>query len=194
MSALEFGKLFEKAGFPPGVVNIVTGFGNEIGEPLVSHPRVAKVAFTGGDRTGQSVYELAARSIKPVTLELGGKSANIVFDDAELDDAVKGVVSGIFAATGQTCIAGSRALVHRSIHDRFVDELLALARTAQDGQSAGHRDAGRPDHHAAAISRKCWTISTSPRAKARSWCWAARPRRVRNAATAGSSSRRSSPT
>jgi (Z)-2-((N-methylformamido)methylene)-5-hydroxybutyrolactone dehydrogenase len=133
MSALEFGKLFERAGFPPGVVNIVTGFGNEIGERLVSHPRVAKVAFTGGDRTGQSVYELAARSIKPVTLELGGKSANIVFDDAVLEDAVKGVVSGIFAATGQTCIAGSRALVHRSIHDRFVDELLALARTAKMG-------------------------------------------------------------
>jgi len=133
MSALEFGKLFKRAGFPPGVVNIVTGFGNEIGERLVSHPRVAKVAFTGGDRTGQSVYELAARSIKPVTLELGGKSANIVFDDAVLEDAVKGVVSGIFAATGQTCIAGSRALVHRSIHDRFVDELLALARTAKMG-------------------------------------------------------------
>lgn len=132
-SALEFGKLFEKAGFPPGVVNIVTGFGNEIGERLVSHPDVAKVAFTGGDRTGQGVYELAARSIKPVTLELGGKSANIVFDDADLDDAVKGVVSGIFAASGQTCIAGSRTLVHRDIHDAFVEKLLAFARTARIG-------------------------------------------------------------
>uniref|UniRef100_A0A9E7ZVB8 Aldehyde dehydrogenase n=1 Tax=Bosea sp. NBC_00436 TaxID=2969620 RepID=A0A9E7ZVB8_9HYPH len=135
-SALEFGKLFEKAGFPPGVVNIVTGFGNEIGGRLVSHPDVAKVAFTGGDRTGQSVYELAARSIKPVTLELGGKSANIVFDDADLDDAVKGVVSGIFAASGQTCIAGSRALIHRSIHDAFVEKLLAFARTARIGDPA----------------------------------------------------------
>lgn len=135
-SALEFGELFEKAGFPPGVVNIVTGFGNEIGERLVSHPDVAKVAFTGGDRTGQSVYELAARSIKPVTLELGGKSANIVFEDAELDDAVKGVVSGIFAASGQTCIAGSRALVHRSIHDAFVGKLLAFAKTARIGDPA----------------------------------------------------------
>ena len=132
-SALEFGKLFEKAGFPPGVVNIVTGFGHEIGEHLVSHRDIAKVAFTGGDRTGQSVYELAARSIKPVTLELGGKSANIVFDDADLDDAVKGVVSGIFAASGQTCIAGSRALVHRSVHDAFVEKLLAFARTARIG-------------------------------------------------------------
>jgi aldehyde dehydrogenase (NAD+) len=133
VSALEFGRLFEKAGFPPGVVNIVTGFGSEIGERLVSHPLVAKIAFTGGDRTGQSVYELAARSIKPVTLELGGKSANIVLKDAVLDNAVKGVVSGIFAATGQTCIAGSRALVQRSIHDEFVERLVALGKTARMG-------------------------------------------------------------
>jgi aldehyde dehydrogenase (NAD+) len=132
-SALEFGKLFERAGFPPGVVNIVTGFGNEIGERLVSHPDVAKVAFTGGDRTGQGVYELAARSIKPVTLELGGKSANIVFEDAKLDDAIKGVVSGIFAATGQTCIAGSRALIQRQIYDEFVSKLVDFARTARVG-------------------------------------------------------------
>lgn len=133
VSALEFGVLFEKAGFPPGVVNIVTGYGNEVGEPLVTHRDVAKVAFTGGDRTGEQVYQMAARGIKPVTLELGGKSANIVFDDADLDSAVKGVVSGIFAATGQTCIAGSRALIQRSIHDEFVERLLALARTAQMG-------------------------------------------------------------
>ena len=133
VSALEFGELIEKAGIPRGVINIVTGFGNEVGEPLVTHPGVGKVAFTGGDRTGQGVYELAARSIKPVTLELGGKSANIVFEDAVLDNAVKGVVSGIFAATGQTCIAGSRALVHRSIHDVFVERLLQLAKSARIG-------------------------------------------------------------
>ena len=133
VSALEFGRLFEQAGFPPGVVNIVTGFGAEIGDALVTHPKVAKIAFTGGDRTGQAVYEAAARSIKPVTLELGGKSANIVFDDAVLDDAVKGVVSGIFAATGQTCIAGSRALIHRSVIDEFTERLLTLARTARMG-------------------------------------------------------------
>src|SRR5450631_1451313 len=133
VSALAFGELFAKAGFPPGVVNIVTGFGNEVGEPLITHPDVAKVAFTGGDRTGEHVYQLAARGIKHVTLELGGKSANIVFDDAEIDEAVKGVVSGIFAATGQTCIAGSRALIHRPIHDQFVEKLLALARTARMG-------------------------------------------------------------
>jgi aldehyde dehydrogenase (NAD+) len=135
-SALELAPLFEEAGFPPGVVNILTGFGSDIGERLVSHPDVAKVAFTGGDRTGQSVYELAARSIKPVTLELGGKSANIVFGDALIDNAVKGTISGIFAATGQTCIAGSRALVHRSIHDEFVDKLVGLGKTARMGDPA----------------------------------------------------------
>ena len=133
VSALVFGELFDWAGFPPGVVNIVTGYGNEVGEPLITHLDVAKIAFTGGDRTGEHVYALASRGIKPVTLELGGKSANIVFDDAKLDDAVKGVVSGIFAATGQTCIAGSRALIHRPVHDEFVERLLALAKTARMG-------------------------------------------------------------
>jgi (Z)-2-((N-methylformamido)methylene)-5-hydroxybutyrolactone dehydrogenase len=133
VSAFAFGELFERAGFPPGVVNIVTGFGNEVGEPLITHRHVAKIAFTGGDRTGEHVYGLAAKGIKKITLELGGKSANIVFDDADIDDAVKGVVSGIFAATGQTCIAGSRALIHRPIHDRFIESLLALAKTARMG-------------------------------------------------------------
>jgi (Z)-2-((N-methylformamido)methylene)-5-hydroxybutyrolactone dehydrogenase len=133
VSALAFGELFATAGFPPGVVNIVTGYGSEVGEPLITHPDVAKVAFTGGDRTGEHIYQLAARGIKHVTLELGGKSANIVFDDADLDQAVHGVVSGIFAATGQTCIAGSRALIHRPIYDVFVDRLLALAKTARMG-------------------------------------------------------------
>jgi acyl-CoA reductase-like NAD-dependent aldehyde dehydrogenase len=133
VSAFAFGELFAKAGFPAGVVNIVTGYGNEVGEPLITHPDVAKVAFTGGDRTGEYVYQLAAKGIKHVTLELGGKSANIVFDDADLEQAVNGVVSGIFAATGQTCIAGSRALVHRPIYDTFVSRLLALAKTAQMG-------------------------------------------------------------
>ncbi len=132
-SALELGPLFEKAGFPPGVVNIVTGFGSDIGDRLVTHPKVAKVAFTGGDATGEAVYRAAAKHIKPVTLELGGKSANIVFEDCVLDDAVNGVVSGIFAASGQTCIAGSRALVQRSIYDSFVEKLVALSKTARMG-------------------------------------------------------------
>jgi aldehyde dehydrogenase (NAD+) len=133
VSALEMAPLFADCGLPPGVVNIVTGFGNEIGDALVGHPDVAKVCFTGGDATGAKVYQTAAKQLKPVTMELGGKSAQIVFADANLDNAVKGVVSGIFAATGQTCVAGSRALVHRSIHDEFVERFVKLARTARMG-------------------------------------------------------------
>jgi acyl-CoA reductase-like NAD-dependent aldehyde dehydrogenase len=132
-STLEFMKLVEEAGFPPGVVNVVTGLGPEVGSALVEHPLVAKVAFTGSDATGQRVYEAAARGLKRVSMELGGKSPNIVFDDADLENAIKGVISGIFAATGQTCIAGSRLLVQESIHDRFLEQLVAFARTARMG-------------------------------------------------------------
>jgi aldehyde dehydrogenase (NAD+) len=132
-SSLEFVKLTLEAGFPPGVVNVVTGYGAEVGAPLVSHEKVAKVAFTGSDVSGAKIYAAAAQDIKHVTLELGGKSPNIVFEDADLDQAVKGAVSGIFAATGQTCIAGSRLLVQESVHDIFMEKLLALARTAKMG-------------------------------------------------------------
>jgi aldehyde dehydrogenase (NAD+) len=132
-SALEFMKLIEEAGFPKGVVNVVTGFGLDVGAPLVEHPLVSKIAFTGSDATGQKIYEAAARGLKRVSMELGGKSPNIVFDDADLDNAVKGAISGIFAASGQTCIAGSRLLVQRSIHDAFVEKLVAFAKTAKMG-------------------------------------------------------------
>ncbi len=135
-SALEFVKLVEQAGFPPGVFNVVTGLGLEVGEPLVAHPDVAKVAFTGSELGGQRVYENAAKGIKRVTLELGGKSPNIVFDDAKIDDSVKGVISGIFAATGQTCIAGSRLLVQENLHDELVEKLVAFAKTARMGNPA----------------------------------------------------------
>lgn len=132
-SALEFMKLIEKAGFPEGVVNVVTGPGKEVGEALVTHPDVAKVALTGGTDVGRHIYSRAAESLKKVSLELGGKSPNIVFDDCDMDNAVKGVISGIFAATGQTCIAGSRLLVQESIHDEFVGKLVAFAKTAKMG-------------------------------------------------------------
>lgn len=132
-SALEFMKLIEEAGFPPGVVNVVTGFGVDVGAALIEHPLVRKVAFTGSDATGQRVYESAARGLKRVSMELGGKSPNIVFEDADLDNAMKGVIAGIFAATGQTCIAGSRLLVQQSIHDRFLDKLVTFAKTAKMG-------------------------------------------------------------
>jgi aldehyde dehydrogenase (NAD+) len=133
VSTLEFARLVEEAGFPAGVVNVVTGYGKEVGMPLVEHPLTRKIAFTGSDATGRIINEAAARGFKKVGLELGGKSPNIVFEDANLEDAVNGAVSGIFAATGQTCIAGSRLLLHESVHDAFVEKLLVLAKTAKMG-------------------------------------------------------------
>lgn len=132
-STLEFAELFERAGFPPGVFNVVTGFGPTVGAPLVSHPDVAKVAFTGSEVAGSAIYQAAAKDLKQVTLELGGKSPNIVFEDADFEAAVMGAISGIFAASGQTCIAGSRLLVQRSIHDRFVERLVEVAGQARIG-------------------------------------------------------------
>lgn len=132
-SSLEFMDLVKEAGFPDGVVNCITGYGLEVGAPMVEHPDVAKVAFTGSDLAGQKIYEAAAKKIMPVTLELGGKSPNIVFEDADFEAAVMGAISGIFAATGQTCIAGSRLLVQRSIHDKFVKRLVEVARKAKIG-------------------------------------------------------------
>ncbi len=132
-STLEFVKLFEEAGFPPGVVNVVTGYGSELGEALVGDRRVRKIAFTGGEQGGRQVAMRAAQDFKHVTLELGGKSPNIVFDDADLDNAVKGAISGIFAATGQTCIAGSRLLVQDSIYDSFLARVVDFARQARIG-------------------------------------------------------------
>ena len=132
-STLEFMNLIEEVGFPKGVVNTVTGFGLEVGAPLVDHPNVDKIAFTGSDVSGQKIYEAAAKKIMPVTLELGGKSPNIVFEDADFEAAVMGAISGIFAATGQTCIAGSRLLVQKSIHDKFVERLVNVAKEAKIG-------------------------------------------------------------
>lgn len=133
VSSLEFVKLTIEAGFPPGVINVVTGLGTEVGAPLVEHPLVRKVTFTGSDNTGRAINRAAAGQFKRVSLELGGKSPNIVFNDANLDDAVNGAVSGIFAATGQTCIAGSRLLLQDDIHDAFLEKLTTLAATARMG-------------------------------------------------------------
>lgn len=132
-SALEFAELTVEAGFPPGVFNVVTGLGQDAGAALVSHPDVEKISFTGSDATGAKLYSIAASQMKRVSMELGGKSPNIVFADANLDAAASGAVSGIFAATGQTCIAGSRLLVQNSIKDEFTDKLLRLAKTARMG-------------------------------------------------------------
>ena len=123
-SALEFARLVEQAGFPPGVFNVVTGFGGTAGAALVSHPGVDKIVFTGGVETGKAIARAAAGNITPVLLELGGKSPNIVFDDAVIPNAVNGCIAGIFAASGQTCIAGSRLFLHEKVHDEFIERLV----------------------------------------------------------------------
>ena len=132
VSTLEFAKLTVEAGFPPGVFNVITG-GPETGALLTRHPGVDKIAFTGSTQTGIKVMQSAAEHLGRVTLELGGKSPNIVFADAALDSAVNGVIAGVFAAAGQTCIAGSRLVVDRTIHDGFVESLAARARAIKLG-------------------------------------------------------------
>jgi aldehyde dehydrogenase (NAD+) len=133
VSTLEFAALTREAGFPNGVFNVVTGLGAEAGSALVDHPDVAKITFTGSDATGARIYAQAAKTMKRVALELGGKSPNIVFDDCDLDKAAAGAISGIFAATGQTCIAGSRLLVQNSIKDVFTQKVAALGASARKG-------------------------------------------------------------
>ncbi len=132
-STLEFAKVVQEAGFPPGVFNVVTGFGKTAGTALVSHPAVRKVVFTGGTEVGRVVGQQAAGNITPVLLELGGKSPNIVFDDAVIPNAVNGCIAGIFAAGGQTCLAGSRLFLHESVYDEFLERLIERTRTIKLG-------------------------------------------------------------
>ncbi|OWT61738.1 aldehyde dehydrogenase [Candidimonas nitroreducens] len=132
-STLAFAELFEKAGFPAGVINVVCGTGQGAGAHLVAHPDVAKIAFTGSDAAGRIISRAAAGELKHITMELGGKSPNIVFEDADLDSAAAGVASGIFAAAGQTCIAGSRLLLQRSIYSAFLDKVTAMASAIKIG-------------------------------------------------------------
>jgi acyl-CoA reductase-like NAD-dependent aldehyde dehydrogenase len=132
LSALLFADVCRQADLPPGVVNIVTGPG-EIGLSLVKHPDVDKVAFTGSTAVGKTIGRAVAGSDKGVTLELGGKAANIVFDDAPLDQAIEGVVNGIFFNQGEVCCAGSRLFVQESIADAFVERLKDRLSTLRVG-------------------------------------------------------------
>lgn len=132
-STLEFARLCADSPLPRGVINVVTGFGQEAGEPLVRHPLTRKVTFTGSDFGGRKVAEAAAGGLIPTTLELGGKSPQILFDDVDLDNAINGIVSGIFLSNGQTCVAGSRLLVADSIHDEVVSRICARAEKLKAG-------------------------------------------------------------
>ena len=132
LTALVFAQLTQEAGLPPGVLNIVTGAG-ETGSYVVSHPDVDKVAFTGSTAVGKVIQNELAGSKKKLTLELGGKGAHLIFEDAPLDQAVEGVINGIFFNQGHVCCAGSRLLVEESVHDRFVDKLKRRLSTLRVG-------------------------------------------------------------
>ena len=133
LTALEMAHWFRDVGLPPGVVNIVTGFGETAGAPLVRHPDVNKVAFTGSAAVGKLILKSAAESIKRVTLELGGKSPNIFFADADFEAAIDGALFGVFINQGEVCSAGSRILVERAIYPRFVEAMTEKARRIKLG-------------------------------------------------------------
>jgi len=130
LSALRFGELTVEAGVPPGVMNIVTG-PSEVGRAIVRHPGIDKIAFTGSTSVGQEIMRSAADTMKRLTLELGGKSPNIVFADADLDNAVKGAINGIFYGKGEVCNAGSRLFLDSKIQDEFLEKLVARAKKMQ---------------------------------------------------------------
>jgi len=136
ISTLALAVRVAEAGVPDGVFNVVTGFGPDVGKALAAHPGVDKIAFTGSTRVGAEVAKAAAANITGVVLELGGKSAHVVFADADLDAACNGVVAGVFAATGQTCMTGSRLLVERSVHDALVSKIVSRAKTIKVGDPA----------------------------------------------------------
>jgi len=133
VSTLAFAELIAEAGFPPGVVNVVSGLNRSVGEHLASHRDVDKVAFTGSTATGRAVARAAAENLNKITLELGGKSPQIVFPDADLAAAANGLVAGVFAATGQTCMAGSRLIVHEDVHDELIALVAERARAIKLG-------------------------------------------------------------
>ena len=130
---LEFGELVAEAGFPPGVVNIVTGHGEPCGKALTSHPLVARISFTGGPNAARHVLYNSAENFAEVSLELGGKSPFIVFEDANIESAVNGSVAGIFGAAGQSCVAGSRLYLHEDIADEFLERMVAIAKDIRIG-------------------------------------------------------------
>lgn len=130
---LEFARLVEEAGFPPGVFNVITGHGNPCGQVLTSHPLVQRISFTGGPESARHIIRNSAENFAQVSLELGGKSPFIVFDDADLESAVNGSIAGIFGAAGQSCVAGSRLYLHEKVADKFLDTVVARARQIRIG-------------------------------------------------------------
>lgn len=166
VTTLEFGKLIEEAGFPDGVVNIVTG-DHRVGSALTKDARVNKISFTGGSVTGKIISRNASENLIPVTMELGGKSPNIIFDDADIDAAVIGAVAGIFGATGQTCIAGSRLLVQKNIYEEVVKKIVKKAKSIKLGNPLDPRTEMGPVANEAQYKRILFLIEQALRDGAR---------------------------
>ena len=133
LTAIALGEIVSEVGFPPGVLNIITGPGSSVGQAIVEHPDIDKVAFTGDTSTGKQIMRSSADTLKKITLELGGKSPNIVLPDADMEAAIRGATIGIFYGKGEVCAAGSRLLVDRSIKDAFMEKLVARARKMVPG-------------------------------------------------------------
>ena len=133
LTALALGEIAIEVGLPPGVLNVVTGSGSTVGQAIVEHPGIDKIAFTGDTSTGKSIMRSAAATLKRITLELGGKSPNIVLGDADVDAAIRGATVGIFYGKGEVCAAGSRLLVDRAIKDEFIDKLAARTKKMVPG-------------------------------------------------------------
>lgn len=133
LSALYVSKFIPKAGIPPGVINIVSGFGKIVGEAITTHPKVKKIAFTGSTATGKHIYQIAAASLKKATLELGGKSPNIIFADADVKKAVQNIILGIYYNSGEVCCAGSRVYVEESIYDKLIEEFKVASEAVKVG-------------------------------------------------------------
>lgn len=175
--ALELARIVEESGVPPGLFSVLPGSGREIGNLLVEHPDIRRVSFTGGTSTGRQIARQAAEKLMPVSLELGGKSPTIVFDDADIDLAVAGVMFGIFSSSGQSCIAGARLFVHAAIHDAFMDRLTRATRALHVGHPhdpdtqvstlvhPDHRDAVEA-HVAGAVSEGATVLTGGARPEA----------------------------
>jgi betaine-aldehyde dehydrogenase len=137
--AIELAKIAQQAGVPDGIISVLPGKGSVVGDALVRHPLIQRIAFTGGTNVGLGIQRLAAEKLMPTSLELGGKSPTIICPDADLDHAVAGVLYGIFSSSGESCIAGSRAFVHASVYEEFKQRLLAGVQALRVGDPADER-------------------------------------------------------
>jgi acyl-CoA reductase-like NAD-dependent aldehyde dehydrogenase len=167
LTALALGELALEVGLPPGVLNVVTGPGSRVGRQIVEHPGIDKIAFTGDTSTGREIMRGSAETLKRITLELGGKSPNIVLADADLDAAVRGATLGIFYGNGEVCAAGSRLLVDRSIKDAFVEKVVARTRKMQPGDPMNPKTRLGAISSAAHLERILGYVETARREGAR---------------------------